>query len=72
MEGWPDMYLKHISERTNNRNQGIQPFLDLMSSQTIGSKSNIFESGGYGNLQQTFPGSKEVQKIGWEGFSTSP
>ena len=58
------MYLKHISEGTNNRNQGIEPFLDLIASDTYGSNSNIFEPGGYGNLQQTFPGSKEVQKIG--------
>ena len=39
---------------------------------TKGSENWIFGPGGHGKLQQTFPGSKEVQKIGWEGFSHHP
>ena len=66
------MYIKHISEGTNNRNQGIEPFLDLIASDTDGSNSNILSQVVMGTCNKLFLAARKSRRWDEKVFTTSP
>ena len=66
------MYIKHISERTNNRNQGIQPFLDLIASDTDGSNSNILSQVVMGTCNKLFLAARKCRRLDEKVFPHHP